>query len=226
VTQAPDNTEWLPRHAEEEPSAGLEAIRARIAADLVVRQGRFRSRSMLGNALPVAAALVAATGFALLNSASREWMDLPSVVMALLGAALAGGAAGVAPSRPGLSERLSVVALVAAAGALSLEIVRGVPAPFTASSALVCALSIVVGAAVPTLALAVGVVRSGLPARPLHGIAVAGAGMLAAGAVQWRHCALDERWHLAIGHVGIPLVASLAAAVLVARLTRPAPLPP
>lgn len=225
MNEIPNDTQWLPRLAEEEPSHGLEAVRAHIAADLVARHGRFRARGFLAKSLPGIAALVAAMGFALSRASSREWLDLPSALMALLGALLAGAGAGLAPSRPGWSERLSLVAIMVAAAALALEGARGGSGSFMASSALACGLIIVVGAAAPTLALALGVVRSGLAARPLHALATASAGMLAAGAVQWRNCSHDDQWHIAVAHLGIPLVMSLAAAALVARVTRPSPLP-
>lgn len=199
----------------------LADVRARIAADLDERQGRWHEASAVARAWPVALAAIAGTGFILTLSPAS--LSLPLA----LACALAGTAAVVAlasilvcPSKPGRGERLAQVSLVVGVLALGVQafgglvdggpgLVRSLP------GVLRCGGVFLVGGAIPLVALGWMLRRSGLPVRKTHAAALAVAAFALSGLGVWRHCAPPNGWHVAVAHLALPVAVTALAALVV-----------
>ncbi len=206
-------------------SADLDALRARIGADLVARQGPDRNRGAVARLWPYAvAAAVGVVAMAVLGS-SRTGTALLPVGTVGAAAALSMTAAAVAPRRPARAERIGQAGLVVAVAALVAELLHAAPIASSPIDAHVgCFSTSVATALVPAFCVGFALVRSRVPARWFH-VAPAAASALALGAAAvWRYCPHVDLGHVTAAHVVAPTLAAALLAIVYRRATQPRPL--
>jgi hypothetical protein len=205
------------------PASGLDEVRARIAADLVDRQGPWRARSTIAKVAPFAVAFV--IGLLLFVVLRPAPGALVTKVLASVLAALSGVAAlvavALAPARPALGERLALGALSIGAVALVVEGWLASAMPTDIDLGLVCFAVTLAGGLVPVAIVTATLRASGLPVRRLHALAATTAGLALAGAAVWLHCPAERLFHLVVGHMALLVIALVVVGVLLSRwLTR------
>lgn len=207
--------------------AALDGVKARIGDDLERTQGAFRRRGALSRHWPALLAVAAAGAWMfLLRPAALTPTLLGAVAAAGLAGALAFAGVVVAPTRPGLGERLAWGGLLVALVALVLEGVGGCSLGdrgFAVLPTLRCGGMFTLGALIPLGLLFFGLYRSGLPIRRLHALGLSAAGVAVGGLSIWRHCAPQDLLHNLAAHVVLPVVLLALLFVTVARLARRRP---
>lgn len=205
-------------------ASALDALKARLHADLDDKQGPFRNAGPVGRYWPFALALLFGA-FSIVLLKPVEAADLPRLAASVL-AGLSGVicllAAAWAPTRPGHGERIATVGLVFGVVAL---VVEGVIASAMPSEIFdlggKCSAVMVAMAALPIGALFLGLKRAGLPVRRRHAAGMAVAALAMSGATVWLHCPADNAAHLFAGHMGIPLVIAIGLSVGLFHLFAP-----
>lgn len=191
--------------------SALEDVQAQITADLAATQGPWRARPLaLRVALVVVPGLVVLIGAALALAPYRG-VDL-SVVCAGVAGLVALVGVGLAPERPGLSERFSQGAALLALVAFVVELTHMHEGG--ASGAAACASVVIVVAVVAAVVLAVALFASRMPLRLWHRVGLATAAALGASSGVWHHCASHEMLHVLIAHAAVPVLAIFAIALL------------
>lgn len=228
-TPADDDLAWRPPGLDDAlptPSPALDALRAKIGADLQARQGPDRARSPWSRFWPFLGAAAVGLGALPVLSPARSGTGLLPVGLAGLAAGLSLVAAAVAPRRPARAERIGQLGIAVAAGAVVAELLHATPgreAPLGAHAG--CAGTTLATALVPAGLVGFALVRSGLPARWFHVAPAAAAAVALAVTAVWRHCPWVDPVHVGIAHAALPAAFVAAGAVVLRRLTRPQPLP-
>jgi hypothetical protein len=187
------------------------AMRDRIASDLDTTQGAWRRRSALHRfGLLASAALVGVVPWL---AASTTRMTPPTAMLLLAGSG-AVGAIAVSTQRPGFGSGLAFAAAFLGLLAAALEAAAGgLPAdPLTQRPAFACLRTEFAALVLPAALAAVHLVRSGLPLRVGHGVAVGMVGVVGC-ALVWSGCRDDRVVHRALEHglgvVGLCLLATV-----------------
>ncbi|HEY4222531.1 MAG TPA: hypothetical protein VGO62_14350 [Myxococcota bacterium] len=199
--------------------AGLDSMRAKIAAHIDDTQGAWRRAPAWRRLLPLAIGLASALAWTSFLAVSGLAHGVSvAALLAYVAALGAFFAVARAPAHPAFSETAARFALALGCVALCAEIGASLfaTAP-VAGDDIECARAILMGSAVPSVSLAIFLRLSRAPARFFHVAALAGAAVLASSATVWVACASLERTHVLVAHIGVPL----ALAGVVIAICRP-----
>lgn len=206
--------------------AGLEDIKASMITHMDDSQGRWRRRSALGRYWPFVLAALFGAGF--IASTSKGMLNpvlIAAIICAGVTAVVCLSAVLLAPTHPGLSERVAVGGILLSLLGFGLELWGGVvltggSSEFHLSDTLKCSGTMTMMFVVPLGVLMYAMRRTGLPVRFLHAAALTTGALSLAAVSTWKACTPDDILHISLGHIAAPALFIPVVGLIAWRLTR------
>ena len=206
--------------------AGLESVKADMLADINESQGEWRSRTALGRYWPFVLAALFGAGF--IASTSKGMLNpilIAAIACAGVSAVVCLSAVLLAPTHPGMSERVAMGGILLALVAFGLElwggfVLTGGSSEFHLSMTLKCTGRMTAMFMVPLGVLIFAMRRTGLPVRFLHAAALTTGALSLAAVSSWKACTPDDIVHISLGHIAAPALFIPVVGLIAWRLAR------
>lgn len=205
---------------------GLDDIKSELMGHMDQGQGRWRSRSALGKYWPFVLAALFGAGF--IASTSKGMLNpvlIAAIACAGVTAVVCLSAVLLAPTHPGLSERVAMGGILLSLVAFGLElwggfVLTGGSSEFHLSHTLKCSGKMTMMFVIPLVVLMYAMRRTGLPVRFLHAAALTAGAVSLAAVSSWKACTPDDIVHIGLGHIAAPALFIPVVGLIAWRVTR------